>query len=146
MDNLDLKKIDIHELLPQQEPFIMVDCLSAYDDLSTSTEFTIAEDNIFVERGIFSAEGILENIAQTCAARIGYINKYILHCGINIGFIGAVRSFTMYGNVKVGDRIFTTIKVREEVFGLTLADAEVRLNKPGGEIIATSEMKIAVKE
>ena len=52
----------------------------------------------------------------------------------------------MYGNVKVGDRIFTTIKVREEVFGLTLADAEVRLNKPGAEIIATSEMKIAVKE
>ncbi|MDE6296767.1 MAG: pseudouridylate synthase [Muribaculaceae bacterium] len=146
MENQEIREIDIRELLPQQEPFIMVDRLTAYDERLTSTEFKIKENNIFVEGGLFSAEGILENIAQTCAARIGYINKYILHCGINIGFIGAVKGFHVHHNVNTGDLIYTTIKVREEVFGLTLADAEVRLNGSEGEIVATSEMKIAVKE
>lgn len=124
----------------------MVGRLMEYDSGITATDLRIDKDNIFVEKGFFSAEGILENIAQTCAARIGYINKYILKCDINIGFIGAIKGFRLFRQVSEGDIIFTTIKIREEVFGLTLADAEVRLNNPDGELIAIAEMKIAVKE
>ena len=65
-----LRSIDVHELLPQQEPFVMISRLTHFDKLRTVTETIISEDNIFVENGCFTASGLMENIAQTCAARI----------------------------------------------------------------------------
>ena len=85
----------------------------------------------------------MENIAQTCAARIGFVNKYILKKGIQLGFIGAVRNFEVLELPKVGDVITTRVEVKEEVFGMTLADAIITC---GEKVLVTSEMKIAVKE
>lgn len=138
-----LRQIDIHELLPQQEPFVMIDTLVHFDRTLTVTETTVKADNIFVENGCFSASGLMENIAQTCAARIGYVNKYILKKGIQLGFIGAVRNFEIIELPKVGDLITTHVDVKEEVFGMTLAEAYMACN---GKKIVTTEMKIAVKE
>lgn len=81
---MELSKIDIHELLPQQEPFIMVGKLVSFDMGKTVTQTLIEDKNIFVESGVFTASGIIENIAQTCATRIGYINKYILKKVFNL--------------------------------------------------------------
>lgn len=139
----DLRKIDIHELLPQQEPFVMIGTLTHFDRTLTVTETEVKADNIFVEEGCFSASGLMENIAQTCAARIGYVNKYILKKGIQLGFIGAVRNFEIKALPKVGDIITTRVDVKEEVFGMTLAEATITSN---GQTLVSTEMKIAVKE
>ena len=72
-----LRQIDVHELLPQQEPFVMIGTITYFDEERTVTETTIAADNIFVDDGLFSASGLIENVAQTCAARIGFVNKYL---------------------------------------------------------------------
>ena len=72
------KSIDIHTLLPQQPPFVMIDRLLHYDETRTVCSFTVPEDNLFCEAGVFKAAGLIENIAQSCAARLGFINKYIL--------------------------------------------------------------------
>ena len=138
-----LRSIDIHELLPQQEPFVMVGKLTAFDEKRTVTETVIKEDNIFVSNGEFAASGLVENIAQTCAARIGYVNKYILKKGIQLGFIGAIRNLEITGFPKVGDVITTCVTVIDDVLGMTLANAVVTCN---GETLATTEIKIAVKE
>ncbi len=138
-----LRSIDIHELLPQQEPFVMIGHLVFLDQVQTVTETVIRADNLFVEDGRFSASGLIENIAQTCAARIGYVNKYIMKKGIQIGFIGAVRNMDIVALPKVGDTIVTTVNVKEEVFGMTLAEATVRC---GDKVLVTTEMKIAVRE
>lgn len=140
---IDLGTIDIHTLLPQQEPFVMVGRLVHIDEVITATETTIKADNIFVENGCFTATGLMENIAQTCAARIGYVNKYILKRGIQIGYIGAIRQFQVLRLPKVGETIYTTVQVEEEVFGMTLANATISNDKG---VVATCEMKIAVKE
>ncbi len=137
------RTIDIHELLPQQEPFVMIGSLVHFDKTLTITETEVRQDNIFVDQGNFSASGLMENIAQTCAARIGFVNKYILKKGIQIGFIGAVRNFEVLELPKVGDVITTRVEVKEEVFGMTLADAIITC---GEKVLVTSEMKIAVKE
>jgi predicted hotdog family 3-hydroxylacyl-ACP dehydratase len=108
----------------------------------TVTETEVSAQNIFVEEGRFSASGLIENIAQTCAARIGYVNKYILKKGIQIGFIGAVRHMEILDLPKVGDIITTTVDVKEEVFGMTLAEATVRC---GEKTLVTTEMKIAIR-
>ena len=138
-----LRGIDIHELLPQQEPFVMISSLVRFDMQTTVTETIVSADNMFVEDGVFTAPGIVENIAQTCAARIGYVNKYILKKGIQLGFIGAIRDLKVKDLPKAGDTITTTISVIDSVFGMTLVDAVVLNN---GAEVASAQMKIAVKE
>ncbi len=137
-----LRTIDIHELLPQQEPFVMVGQLVHFDMTRTVTETTIGSENMFVENGQMTASGLIENIAQTCAARIGFVNKYILKKGIQIGFIGAIRNLEVKSLPSVGDTIRTTVDVVEEVFGMILANASIECN---GETMVTTEMKIAIK-
>lgn len=121
----------------------MVGTLTHFDERLTVTETRVSADNLFVENERFSATGLMENIAQTCAARIGYVNKYILKKGIQIGFIGAIRALTVEALPTVGDTIVTTVEVVEEVFGMTLANATVTC---GGKTLVTTQMKIAVKE
>lgn len=140
---MELSRIDIHELLPQQEPFVMVGKLVSFDMGKTVTQTVIEDKNIFVESGVFTASGIIENIAQTCATRIGYINKYILKKGIQLGFIGAIRNLKLHRCPKVGELIETTIITEEEVFGMTLVSATVKI---ADELIAESSMKIAVSD
>ena len=142
-DEAFLRDIDIHELLPQQEPFVMVSRLVHFDDVRTICEMNIQADNIFVEDGHFNALGMIENIAQTCAARIGYVNKYILKKAVQIGFIGAIRNLEVTDLPEVGQQITTIVDVIEEVFGMTLASAVI---KQGNRTLMTTEMKIAVKE
>ena len=138
-----LRQIDIHELLPQQEPFVMIGTLTCFDEVRTVTETTIATENIFVDDGRFSASGLIENVAQTCAARIGFVNKYILGNGITIGVIGAVRKLVINSLPAVGQTITTTVEIVSEVFGMTLAKAIV--TRDGEELLST-EIKISVRE
>ena len=138
-----VRSIDIHELLPQQEPFVMIGTLTHYDAQKTVSQLTIADTNIFVTEGRFSASGLIENIAQTCAARIGYINKYILKKGIQLGFIGAIKDLEVFGLPNSGDNITTEINVKGEIFGMILADAKVTSSE---KTLVSAEMKIAVKD
>ncbi len=138
-----LESIDIHTLLPQQEPFVMIDRIVGFDEKFTITETLIAADNIFVEDGRFTATGLIENIAQTCAARIGYINKYIYNKEPRIGFIGAVRNLSVTDTPQVGQVITTTVEVLEDVFGMTLADTRVAC---GDNTLVTAQFKIAVEK
>ena len=138
-----LRSIDIHEVLPQQEPFVMISRIVLLDAVRTICETEIHPDNIFVEDGCFSASGLIENIAQTCAARIGYINKYMLKKAVQIGVVGAIRKMEIFDLPKVGQQISTIVEVKEEVFGMTLALAKVLL---GDQILASTEMKIAVRQ
>lgn len=140
--NRQPNEIDILELLPQRRPFVMVDRLNYCDERVAKTELTVTADNIFVEAGRLQPTGLLENIAQTCAARIGY---QTLNCGDNvkIGVIGAVSNMTVVSCPAVGQRIDTCIEVQEEVFSMTLVHAQVQM---GGELICEADMKIALTD
>ena len=141
--NWDFEKIDIHELLPQQPPFVMVDKLMHFDETVTTTTFEVRADNIFVDDGTLNACALAENIAQTCAARLGFVNKYILKRAIQLGFIGSIRNMDVLRTPAVGEKLTTTITVREQIMGLTLVDATILV---GEENIVTAEMKIALSD
>ena len=141
--NWDFEKIDIHELLPQQPPFVMVDKLMHFDETVTTTAFEVRADNIFVDDGTLNACALAENIAQTCATRLGFVNKYILKRAIQLGFIGSIRNMQVMRTPSVGEKLTTTIVVREQIMGLTLVDATILV---GEEIIVTAEMKIALSD
>ncbi|MDR2847486.1 MAG: pseudouridylate synthase, partial [Bacteroidales bacterium] len=74
-----IAQLDILDLIPQRRPFVMVDKLLHFDMDVTTTAFKILPDNIFVVNDVLTESGIIESIAQTCAARMGYISKYVPH-------------------------------------------------------------------
>lgn len=137
----ELSKIEITELIPQRAPFLMIDKMVSFDKVVTGTIFTVPEDNLFVESGRFSEAGIIENMAQTCAARMGYINKYLNNDEVRLGFIGAIKDLQIQSFPQVGDTMETTIEVLSEYFNLTLARAKTICNN---KVIAECEMKISL--
>lgn len=134
------QEYDILTLLPQRPPMVMVDRLLHCDPVVTETILTVQADNIMVDDGRLSAMGLIENIAQTCAARMGYIN---LTAGkeVQVGVIGALRDVEIHALPKVGDTITTHIEVSDEVFGMTLAQASSRC---GDTLLASGTIKIAL--
>ena len=131
------------EILPQREPFVFVDRLVHYDERETVTAFTVPAEHLLVADGYLTAPGILENMAQSSAARIGYLCKFILHVPVRVGYIGAIRKFRLYRLPVVGETLSTTILFREDVFGISLVDAVVRV---GDEMIAEASLKTALGE
>lgn len=130
------------DLIPQRPPFVMVDRVVEFDWTRTTTSFLVRDDCLFVEDGMLISDGVVENVAQTCAARMGCIS-FIKGERVKLGFIGAVRNMSFSRQPVVGETLITSITVREEVFGMTMVDAEVR---SGDEVIAKTEMKIALKD
>lgn len=137
-----LRSIDVHTVLPQQEPFVMVGNLIAFTSDASTTETVISDTNIFVDNGYFSPSGMMENIAQTCAARVGFYNKYVLQKDVQVGFIGAVRNYVINELPAAGTTIHTKVDILQDIFGMTLANARV---VSGDKVYATAEIKLSVR-
>ena len=140
---MEFEKIDILKLIPQQPPFVMVDKLLYCDPKITKTTLTVREDNIFFDKGVLTEAGLIENIAQTCAARTGNIGKEKGDNGVKIGFIGTIRNLEIIRLPKVGETLVTQVNIIEEVFQISLASATVSV---GDEIITSCEMKISMTD
>jgi predicted hotdog family 3-hydroxylacyl-ACP dehydratase len=138
---MNFTEIDVKTIIPQQPPFVMIDRLVHFDNIVTKTELEIRPDNLFVENGKLLEAGLIENIAQTCAARLGYINSIILKEGVRLGFIGAIKSLCINKLPDVHSTLETIIEVVDEVFNITLVNATTLCN---GEVLVTCEMKISV--
>ena len=136
-------EIAAREILPQREPFVFVDRLVHYDERETVTEFKVVPDHLLVADGHLTAPGILENMAQSSAARIGYLCKFVLHVPVRVGYIGAFKKFRVYRLPAVGETLSTTIHFREDVFGISLVDAVVRV---GEDLIAEASLKTTLGE
>lgn len=134
--------INIKDLLPQQPPFIMVDKLVSLDDKTVTSEFEIREDNIFLNDGHLLASGMIENIAQTCAAGIGYKNKS--NSGsVKIGVIGALNNFNINRLPRKDEKITTIVSFVGEVFQMIMFDAIVKF---GDEELATASIRTALTD
>ena len=129
---------NILDLIPQSAPIVMVDEFLGIDNNVSRTRFTVYNDNIFVNNGEFSECGLIEHIAQSAAARVGYIFKS-KNLPIPIGYIGSINNFVIYQNPKVGEAINTTIEIIQEVFNITLIQAYCHID---GKEIASCRMKI----
>ncbi|HPB36003.1 MAG: hydroxymyristoyl-ACP dehydratase [Bacteroidales bacterium] len=133
---------NILELIPQREPMVMVDEFLGMGEAVSKTRFTVREDNLFVDNGQLSECGLIEHIAQSAAARIGYIFKS-KNEPVPIGYIGSVNDFIFSRAVKPGETIETTVKVLQEVLNITLIEARCYIND---KEVASSKMKIFIKE
>ena len=133
---------DIQSLIPQRPPFVMIDKLLAYSETATTTSFNIRADNIFVQDGLFKEPGLVENIAQTAAARAGYVshteNKPVL-----VGYIGAVSNLQVFFLPKNGDELITEITIENQIFDVTLISGIITSK---GKMVAQCKMKIFISQ
>jgi 3-hydroxymyristoyl/3-hydroxydecanoyl-(acyl carrier protein) dehydratase len=129
---------NIQDLIPQRPPFVMIGRLLDSDEQHTRTAFRVREDNIFVENGRFTEPGLLENIAQTAAARAGAL-ACMENRPVQVGYIGAVRNLEINDLPKTGDELITEIKIEDQVFNVTIVSGKVWCD---GIIVAQCEMKI----
>ena len=118
---------DILLLIPQRPPFVMVDKLLSSDENSTQTAFRVNEENVLVVEGKFSEAGLMENIAQTAAARAGYI-AMMENKPVAVGYIGAVKNFEIFDLPKINDELVTEVKIENQVFDVTVISGTVRRN------------------
>jgi len=140
---LEASEIDILKLIPQQPPFVMVDKLLFCTRQTTKTTLTVRNENIFVDNGVLAEAGLIENIAQTCAARVGDIDNKQGNNSVKIGFIGMIRNMEINRLPKVGETLVTQVDLMDEVFQISLVNATVSIEN---EIIATCEMKISITD
>lgn len=140
-NDMNFETIDVLTLLPQRPPFVMIDAMTHYDDTLTKTRLTVRPDNIFVEAdGTLNPCALVENMAQTGAARLGYVNTYINKGSVRIGVIASVKNLQVLRPVHVGEQLTTTIEEQSQILGMTLVKGTVMA---GNETVATGEMKIA---
>jgi len=141
---INAMEIDIQSLLPQQPPFVIVDKMLYCNNNSIATSLTVVEDSIFVENNELTEAGVMENIAQTCAARIGYNTLENNRSDkIKIGFIGSIKNLVIEEFPKVGDELITTVNVVNEVFNITLVNAKIEVKD---KLFASCEMKISLSD
>ncbi|MDR2970702.1 MAG: pseudouridylate synthase [Bacteroidales bacterium] len=142
--NINLSAIQLTDLLPQREPFLFVDKIIDfnYETYACKTAFLITENCLLVEDNRLTEAGLLENIAQSCATQIGFVNKYILKKDIQIGFIGAVKNVKITTFAPVGKTLETHIEIVTEFADMKIANCTVCV---GTQIIAEGELKIALK-
>ncbi len=118
----------------------MIGDLITADENIANSHFLIDSKNILVEDSVFSVSGLLENIAQTAAAQIGYLSVQN-NVPVPIGFIGAISKIMVQKLPQVNSTIETVIEVKQEIFDITLISGEV---KQGRESLISCQMKIMI--
>ncbi len=116
----------------------MIGKLLEVTDIKTVTSLFIKDDNMFCSEGFFREPGLIENMAQTAAAGVGYILK-VAGKEPPIGFIGGLRNLHIYELPEVGSEIRTEVTVEHEIFNATVVNGKIYIQQ---RCIAECELKI----
>jgi len=134
--------IKSYELIPQREPFVLVDEIVEISDTKTLTRFSFDDSHILCRQGHLIEAGIIENIAQSAAAGAGH---HFVSQGLDIpiGFIGSVDKLVVNFLPKADDVIETEINIEHKVMSVTVVNC---VSKVGERVVATCKMKIFIVE
>ncbi|MFH1121870.1 MAG: 3-hydroxyacyl-ACP dehydratase [Bacteroidota bacterium] len=132
---------EILKLIPQRSPFVMIDTLVSCGEKSAETTFTIPNDNLFLNQGLFREPGLIENIAQSAAAMNGFAG-YPANQEAKIGFIAAIKDLKINKLPHSGQTIRTQVVFVDEVFDYQIIRGKIFNNN---DIFAECEMKIFIK-
>jgi hypothetical protein len=95
-----------------------------------------------MENGEFKEPGLVENIAQTAAARAGYISK-TGNKPVQVGYIGSVNNLQVKFLPKAGDELITEITIENQIFDVTLISGKIICNE---KTAAQCSMKIFINQ
>ncbi|MBS4012497.1 MAG: 3-hydroxyacyl-ACP dehydratase [Bacteroidetes bacterium] len=133
---------EILKYIPQRPPFVFIDRLIEANGTKIVSGYKIISDNPLVEENMLSESGLIENIAQTAAAGVGY-NCISNNKPVIPGFIGAVKKLTVVERPAVNGEIITTVDIVSEVMNATIIHGSVLYN---GKVIAECDMNIFLQQ
>jgi predicted hotdog family 3-hydroxylacyl-ACP dehydratase len=131
---------DIVSLIPQRPPFVMIDEILHSDENSTRSSFAVKAGNIFVANNVLQEPGLVENIAQTAAARAGYTARQE-NKPVRLGYIGAIKNLQVNSLPAVNETITTEITIVNQVFDVSVISGKIICNNI---VLAQCEMKIFI--
>ena len=133
---------DISDYIPQRAPFVMIDSLEWCNNEGAGSGFTVKPDNLFVENGWLTEPALIENMAQTAAARMGYLCR-MENKPVPVGFIGAVQNLIINKLPAIHETLQTSISIKNQIFNATIIEGSISVS---GKEIASCEMKIFISE
>jgi 3-hydroxyacyl-[acyl-carrier-protein] dehydratase len=131
---------EIINYIPQRDPFIAVHYLLQATDDFAETQFEVLSESIFVKNGLLQEPGLLENIAQTAAAQMGYVCKK-KGLKVPLGYIASIKNLKVFSLPPIGTVLTTSIQITNHVLSVILLEGIVRLN---GAIVCQCEMRIFI--
>lgn len=138
----ELRSLSVGELLPHGEAFRMVGSLLYCDGTRTVTETVVPQEGyLHDDNGHLAPVWFLENMAQTCAVRMGFLSALEGQVQARPGVIAAVRRMEVYGPAGAGDVLQTEVVVEAEAFGMLSCVGKVEC---GGEVLAEAELRLIV--
>ena len=139
---MKIKGEDIKRLIPQREPFMMMDEIEASDGTHAVTALTVLKENYFIlYDGTMAETGLIEHIAQSCSALMGLqvLEQENPSEKPPVGLIGEIKRFECMRRPNIGEKVCTTIEFGFTFGNVTMATGESRV---GDETIAKAQLKI----
>ena len=139
---MKIKGEGIKRLIPQREPFMMIDEIEASDGEHAVTALTVLKENYFIlYDGTMAETGLIEHIAQSCSALMGLLVLEQENTSDNppVGLIGEVKRFECMRRPNIGEKVCTSIEFGFTFGNVTMATGESRI---GDETIAKAQLKI----
>ena len=129
------------ELIPQKPPFVLISGLHQVSEHQCVTTFLVQNTHVLYNKESLSAPALLENIAQTCAVKVGY-ECSLVNKKVPVGFIGDIKDFRYSRLPKHGEELRTEIVIEHQIFDVTIIAGKITID---GEEIAGCKMKIFVE-
>lgn len=134
---------DIKGLIPQKEPFVMVDTLVSFSETKVVSALTVTNDNLFVSSSSFLEPGLVENMAQTVALHTGY-DYFLRGEEAPTGYIGSIKKVEISRLPKLNEQITTEATILQEFMGVTMVSIEVYDEEK--KLIAKGQMKTVIAQ
>jgi len=135
-----VSKEKITDFIPHRKPFVMIDNLILADMDHFESDFFVEEHNVLVRSGYFEESGLIENIAQTCAAGFGFVDQE-KGGEPKMGFIGAVSKLEVFELPAINSIIRTIVTPTHQLGNIFLLKGE---NYCNGRKLLECEIKIVV--
>jgi 3-hydroxyacyl-[acyl-carrier-protein] dehydratase len=132
----------ITRYIPQRPPMVMIHELIQTTVDSAETQVEVLPENIFVVNGLLREPGLVENIAQTAAAHMGYTytSKGL---PVPIGYIVNIKDLNVLRLPATGELLRTVIRVTNEVLNVIIVEGKVYGN---GNVICQCEMRVFIEK
>ena len=149
IESLKMKGEEIKRLIPQREPFIMVDGFEERSDNSAVTTLSVCPNNYFIlPDGTMAETGLIEHLAQSCSALAGY--QALSKASLNgesleeapVGLIGEVKHFKCLRRPQTGERVQSNISFDMTFGNVTVATGQTFVDE---ELIAEIKLKIFIQ-
>ena len=139
---MDVDALDIRELIPQREPFIMLDGVLAVKEKGLRSFFVVRAGNVLVKEDSLRESGLIENIAQTAAAMNGYAAR-MEGTPVKLGFIGGIKNLEIFALPQLGNRLETEVEEIHFVMNTSIIIGRVWCE---GRLMASCEMKVFMQD